>query len=103
MAVATDVDGMSHPGFEKIKPKPLYMCPGCSIHTYSNNMIQIQYLDKLQGKILQSDPWVQKKDYRVAWNSKRRCGFHMHNRRRGRPSLYLLALAGTFDWTPAFV
>jgi hypothetical protein len=30
---------LSHPGSEKIKPKPLYVCPGCSNHTYSNNMV----------------------------------------------------------------
>jgi hypothetical protein len=27
------------PQSEKVRPKPLYVCPGCSIHTYSNNMI----------------------------------------------------------------
>jgi hypothetical protein len=51
---------------------------------------------------LQNDPWVQKKYYRVARKSKRRFVFHGHNRRRGRPSLYLLAPAGTLGWTPAF-
>jgi hypothetical protein len=30
---------VSHPGSEKTKPKPLYVCPGCSNHTYSNNMV----------------------------------------------------------------
>jgi tetrahydromethanopterin S-methyltransferase subunit F len=30
---------LSHPSFEKIKPKHLYVCPGCSNHTYSNNMV----------------------------------------------------------------
>jgi hypothetical protein len=27
------------PQFEKVELKPLYVCPGCSNHTYSNNMI----------------------------------------------------------------
>jgi hypothetical protein len=31
--------GVSYPGSEKMKPKPLYVCPGCSNHTYSNNMV----------------------------------------------------------------
>jgi hypothetical protein len=30
---------LSHPGFEKMKLKPLYVCPGCSNHTYSNNIV----------------------------------------------------------------
>jgi hypothetical protein len=30
---------MSHPGSEKMKSKPLYVCPGCSNHMYSNNMV----------------------------------------------------------------
>jgi hypothetical protein len=51
---------------------------------------------------LQNDMWVQKKYYRVARKSKCRCVFHRHNWRRGRPSLYLLAPAGTLGWTPAF-
>jgi hypothetical protein len=29
------------PRSEKVGPKPLYMCLGCSNHTYSNNMIII--------------------------------------------------------------
>jgi hypothetical protein len=32
--------------------------------------------------------------------SKRRCGFHTHNQRRGRPSLRLLDPVGTLDFTP---
>jgi hypothetical protein len=30
---------LSHPGSKKRKLKPLYVCPGCSNHTYSNNMV----------------------------------------------------------------
>jgi hypothetical protein len=30
---------VSHPGFEKMKLKPLYVCSGCSNHMYSNNMV----------------------------------------------------------------
>jgi hypothetical protein len=26
------------PQFERVEPKPLYVCPRCSNHTYSNNM-----------------------------------------------------------------
>jgi hypothetical protein len=32
---------MSHPGFEKMKLKPLHVCLGCSNHTYSNNTVNI--------------------------------------------------------------
>jgi hypothetical protein len=34
------------PRSEKAGPKPLYMCPGCSNHTYSNNMITDAMFDK---------------------------------------------------------
>jgi hypothetical protein len=47
-----------------MKPKLPYMCPGCSNHTYNEQYGEhIQYLDKLQAKILQNDHWVRKKDY----------------------------------------
>jgi hypothetical protein len=37
------------------------VCPGCLNHTYREKYDeQIQYLDKLQAKILQNDPWVRK-------------------------------------------
>jgi hypothetical protein len=43
--------------------------------------------------------WVQKKENRVAQKSK--CGenLHMHNQRRARPSLHLLAPDGNIDLT----
>jgi hypothetical protein len=31
------------PRCEEVELKPLYVCSGCSIHTYSNNMIHMQY------------------------------------------------------------
>jgi hypothetical protein len=94
---------MSHPSFKKMKSKPLYMCPGCSNHTYSNNMVN-RYNISINYKLnsLQNDMCVQKKDYRAAQISKRRCGFHMHNWRRGGPSLQLLAPTGTLDLTSTF-
>jgi hypothetical protein len=83
------------PRFWETEPKPPYVCPGCSNHMYGQQYgEQIQYHIKLQTRI----PWVQKKYYRVARKSKRRCVFHRHNRRRGRPSLYLLAPAGTLGF-----
>jgi hypothetical protein len=30
---------LSYPGSKRAESKPLYMCPGCSKHMYSNNMI----------------------------------------------------------------
>jgi hypothetical protein len=54
--------GLSHPGSEKTKPKPPYVCLGCSNHIYSKQYAeQIQYLNKLQAKIFTNDPWVRKK------------------------------------------
>jgi hypothetical protein len=32
---------LSYPGSKRVEPKPLYVCLGCSNHTYSNNMINI--------------------------------------------------------------
>jgi hypothetical protein len=53
---------MSRPSSEKIKLKPLYMCLGCSNHTYSEQYGEhIQHLDKLEAKPLQNDLWVRKK------------------------------------------
>jgi hypothetical protein len=35
------------PRSEKMEPEPPYVCPGCSNHTYSNNIIkQMQYAIK---------------------------------------------------------
>jgi hypothetical protein len=47
------------------EPKPPYVCPECSNHTYDQQYgQQIQYLVKLQAKILTNDPWVRKK---ITW------------------------------------
>jgi hypothetical protein len=94
---------LSHPGSTK-QIRSLHTCAqDVQITRTTNNMVN-RYNISLNYKVesLQNDPWVQKKYYRVARNSKRRSIFHRHNRRRGRPSLYLLALAGTLGWTPAF-
>jgi hypothetical protein len=90
---------LSHPGFEKMKLKPLYVCPGCSNHTYSNNMVDRYNISiNYRIKSYKMTCGVQKKDYRVAQNSKHKCDFHRHNRRRGRPSFLLLCPAGTLDF-----
>jgi hypothetical protein len=34
------------PQSNRVEPKPLYLCPECSNHMYSNNMIQMQCLIK---------------------------------------------------------
>jgi hypothetical protein len=45
-----------------MKLKPLYMCPECSNHMYSNNMVSRYNISViLQDKILQNDPCVRKK------------------------------------------
>jgi hypothetical protein len=92
-------DLLSHPSSEKMKPKPLYVCPGCSNHAYSNNMVN-RYNISINYRIrsYKMTCGFQKKDYRVAQNYKRRCGFHRHNRSRGRPSFLLLHPTGTIDF-----
>jgi hypothetical protein len=94
---------MSHPGSRKLN-RSLHMCAQDVQITHTTNNMVNRYNISLNYNLesLQNDPWVQKKYYRVARKSKRRCVFHRHNRRRGRPSLYLLAPAGTLGWTPAF-
>jgi hypothetical protein len=94
---------LSHPGSRK-QNQSLHMCAqDVQITRTANNMVN-GYNISLNYKLesLQNDPWVQKKYYRVARKSKHRCVFHRHNRRRGRPSLYLRAPAGTLGWTPVF-
>jgi hypothetical protein len=41
--------------------KPPYMCPGCFIHKYSNNMIIDPMFSNISTYSLQNDPWVQRK------------------------------------------
>jgi hypothetical protein len=94
---------VSHPGSRK-QNRSLHTCAqDVQITRTANNMVN-RYNISLNYRLesLQNDSWVQKKYYRVAQKSKRRCVFHRHNRRRGRPSLYLLAPASTLGWTPAF-
>jgi hypothetical protein len=65
IATVTEEGGeglLSHPGFEKMKPKPLYVCPGCSNHMYSNNMVN-RYNISINYRI---------KSYKMACGSKRR-------------------------------
>jgi hypothetical protein len=38
--------------------KPPYMCPGCFIHMYSNNMITDSIFSNTSTYSLQNDPWV---------------------------------------------
>jgi hypothetical protein len=52
--------GYVTPLSEKVGLKPLYVCPRCSIHTYSNNMIQMQCLIKHNNYLLHHDSWVLK-------------------------------------------
>jgi hypothetical protein len=41
--------------------KPPYVCPGCFIHTYSNNMIIDSMFSNISTYSLQNDTWVQRK------------------------------------------
>jgi hypothetical protein len=71
---------MSHPGSRK-QNRSLHTCAqDVQITRMTNNMVNI-YNISLNYKLesLQNDPWVQKKYYRVARKSKRRCVFHRHN------------------------
>jgi hypothetical protein len=49
------------PRSEKVEPKPLNVCPGCSLHMYSNNMIHMQCSIKHSNYSLHDDPRVLKK------------------------------------------
>jgi hypothetical protein len=95
---------VSHPGSRK-QNRSLHTCAqDVQITCTANNMVN-RYNISLNYKLesLQNDPWVQNKYYRVAQKSKRRCVFHRHNQRRGRPSLYLLAPVGTMVGLPRFI
>jgi hypothetical protein len=48
---------------EKTEPKPLYMCPGCSNHMYSNNMIRQMQCSIKQSNISYIMIRRSKKDY----------------------------------------
>jgi hypothetical protein len=99
----TSTQHVSHPGSRK-QNRSLHTCAqDVQITRTGNNMVNRDNISlnyKLES--LQNVPWVQKKYYRVARKSKRRCVFHRHNWRRGRHSLYLLAPASTLGWTPVF-
>jgi hypothetical protein len=89
---------VSHTGSRK-QNRSLHTCAqDVQITRTANDMVN-RYNISLNYKLesLQNDQWVQKKDYIVVQKSKNRCVFHRNNRRRGSPSLYLLARAGTLD------
>jgi hypothetical protein len=90
---------VSHPVPRK-RERSLHTCAqDVQIRRTANNMVNRYNISLNYGlESLQNDLWVQKKYYRVARKSKRRCIFHRHNQRRGRPSLYLLAPAGTLGF-----
>jgi hypothetical protein len=46
------------PHFEIAGTKPPYVCPGCFIHMYSNNMITDSMFSNISTYSLQNDPWV---------------------------------------------
>jgi hypothetical protein len=56
------------PWSEKAGLKPLYMCPGCSNHMYSNNMITDAMFDKHNKYLLHNDLWVLKRLYKCSGN-----------------------------------
>jgi hypothetical protein len=99
----SDLAFLSHPGSRK-QNRSLHTCvQDVQITRTANNMVNRHNFSlNYRLESLQNDPWVQKKHYRVARKSKHRCVLHRHNRRRGRPSLYLLAPAGTLSLTPVF-
>jgi hypothetical protein len=56
------------PRSEKVGPKPLYVCPGCSIHMHSNNMIQMQCSIKQSNYSLHNDTWFLEMFTQMQWN-----------------------------------
>jgi hypothetical protein len=56
------------PRFCEMEPKPLYVCPEFSHHSYSNNMVNRYNISfKLQTKILQIEHWVRNKFTIMQW------------------------------------
>jgi hypothetical protein len=51
------------PQFEKTELKPIYVCPGCSNHTYSNNMIKQMQCSIKQSNISYIMTHRSEKDY----------------------------------------
>jgi hypothetical protein len=56
------------PRSEKVESKPLYVCLGCSIHTYSNNMITDAMFDKHNKYLLHNEPWVMNRSHKCSRN-----------------------------------
>jgi hypothetical protein len=56
------------PQSEKVEPKPLHVCPGYSIHTYSNNMIQMQCSIKHRNYSTHNDMWIMKRLHKGSGN-----------------------------------
>jgi hypothetical protein len=54
------------PRSEKMEPRPLYVCPGCSNHTYSNNMIRQMHCLIKQSNTSYIMTRRSKKDYIIA-------------------------------------
>jgi hypothetical protein len=63
------------PRSEKEGTKPLYVCPECSNHTYSNNMITRIHVQQYKYLFISNDPWVQRKLHKAA-ATKREARFH---------------------------
>jgi hypothetical protein len=56
------------PRSKKVELKPLYVCPGCSIHMYSNNMIQMQCLIKHSKYSLHNDLGILQRIHKCSGN-----------------------------------
>jgi phosphopantothenoylcysteine synthetase/decarboxylase len=92
---------MSHPSSKKMKQKPLFVCPGCSKHMYSNNMVnRYNILIKLQAKILQNDPRVRKKITEQRSGGNLRVGVASTCTTEGEACLasFFFCAAGTLDF-----
>jgi hypothetical protein len=73
------------PRSEKEGTKPLYVCPGCSNHTYSNNMITRIHVQQYKYLFISNDPWVQRKLHTAAATN-REASFHRLDCWRGLPN-----------------
>jgi hypothetical protein len=69
--------GLAIPLSEKVELKPLYVCPGYSIHTYRNNMMQMHCSIKDSEYSLHNDLWVLRILHKCS-GTKRSLGFHRH-------------------------
>jgi hypothetical protein len=87
------------PRSEKTEMKPPYVCPGCSNHTYNNNMINRCHVRSYRVIISYIMTRGSEENTSLQWETKR--GMSLHRRRpMETPNSYLRDQAENLDSTP---